>query len=126
MTVAEILPFPEEQDRTIIQALVRTRAEGKIGEAEFSRAVADRLRLYGIRTLVCGTFTVRDCGSFETSRGLFPVVAITARQRSQSDTCPACGSKPGRWLRGDHDITGMCLGCGCVYSWPVTNEENGL
>jgi len=118
-----VLPFPSEEDRETIRSLLRSRANGEIGEAEFSRQVVAVLRHYGISQLCCGSFRIRDCGDFHTPRGPFPVVAISAAGGESKDgRCPACGHGPGRWLRGDRTITAFCVACGCVYTWPVADE----
>lgn len=120
--MGELKLMPGPEDRELIKDLIKLRACGEIGEMNFSMGVAGLLRCYKISQLVVGTFIVRDCGSFKTPKGDFPVVAITARQRSEDGKCPACGSGPGRWLRGDTTVTAFCVGCGCVYSWPVAEQ----
>jgi hypothetical protein len=122
--MAEIYDFPGPEARYHIQHAVQMCARGKIGQMLMNDVIAQILRRYRVKSLVCGSFRVRDVGDIQTPAGTFPVVTLEALAVSRGGTCPACGAGGwnASWLRGDKRLVVFCRGCGCVYVTPADVE----
>lgn len=121
--MAKLYDFPGPEVRYHIQHAVSLAARGKISQLNMNDIIAQILRRYRLKSMVCGSFRVRDAGDIQTHVGTFPVVTLEALRVSQNGTCPACGSRDGSWLRGDKRITVFCRGCGCIYERAGEVEE---
>jgi len=123
--MAKVYHLPGEDARFYIRRAITLQAAGRIGQRAMNDMIAQVLRWYGVKKLVCSNFRVKDAGDIQTTVGTFPVVVIEGLHCSLDGGCPACGGREGSWLRGERVVTVFCRSCGCVYERRASSAEIG-
>lgn len=127
--MTQILSFPTQQDRELIQFCISAFAQGKTDRNSMMRQVAHIMGRYSISKIHMDGYVVKVTYYRDQ-----PIVIMEGC--GVHDQCPSCGASPelARYLRTHQEnlqkdfdvITIFCLECGAIYDCMAPNGREAM